>query len=108
MASARVGSPAASAGCQASTGNWLTTSVERTWLRSSMTSSRSLASTMLGGVNRKSSSTSSPILASCAEAAHVASVAAAERQLRQQPRRAHVQCGVAAADGGVSQGAGDE
>ena len=59
MASARVGSPPASAGCQASTGSWLTTSVERTWLRSSITSSRSLASMTLGGVSRKSSRTSS-------------------------------------------------
>jgi hypothetical protein len=40
MASASVGSPAASAGCQASTGSWLTTSVERTWLRSSITSNK--------------------------------------------------------------------
>src|SRR5260370_36787499 len=66
MASARVGSPAVSAGCQASTGSWLITSVERTWLRSSMTSSRSLASMTLGDVNRKSSSTRTPILARCA------------------------------------------
>ena len=60
MASASVGSPAARAGCQASTGSWLTTSVERIWLRSSTTSSGSLASTTLGGVSRKSSSTSRP------------------------------------------------
>src|SRR5438034_6607412 len=66
IASARVGSPAVSAGCQASTGSWLITSVERTWLRSSMTSSRSLASMTLGDVNRKSSSTRTPILARCA------------------------------------------
>ncbi len=34
MASASVGSQPASAGCQALTGSWLTTSVERTWPRS--------------------------------------------------------------------------
>ena len=62
---ASVGSPPARAGCQASTGSWLTTGVERTWLRSSMTSSKSLPSMTLGGVSRKSSSTSRPILARC-------------------------------------------
>ena len=39
---------------------------------------------------------------------HIASVTAAERQIRQQPRCAHVQRRVATANGGVGQRATDE
>lgn len=62
IASASVESPAVSAVCQFSTGSWLTTTVERTRLLSSITSSKSLASIMLGLVKMKSSKTT-PILA---------------------------------------------
>ena len=108
MASAKVGSPAASDGCQDSIGSWLMTSVERTWLRSSITSNRSLASMTLGGVNRKIVQYQHADLGQLRQATHIATVATAERQIRQQPRRAHVQGGVSTANRGVGQGAPDE
>ena len=53
MASLKVGS--AMAGCQLSTGSWLTTIVERRSARSSMTSRRSRQASTVAGVSRKSS-----------------------------------------------------
>ena len=82
MASASVGSPPARAGCQASTGSWLTTSVERTWLRSSITSNRSLASMTLGWRQEEVVEDEKTNPGELPETTHVAAVATAERQLR--------------------------
>jgi hypothetical protein len=56
---------------------------------------------MLGGVNKKSSRGfwyQQPDAGELSKTAHVPAVAAAERQLRQQARRTHIQRGVATSD----------
>ena len=108
IASAKVGSPAASAVCQFSTGNWLTTTVERTWLRSSITSQQVLGFDDAGRGQQKIVQYQHADLGQVRQTPHIASVTAAERQIRQQPRCAHVQRRVTTTNGGVGQRATDE
>lgn len=66
IASANVGIASGQCGMPVLHRQFADDDVERTWLRSSITSSRSLASTVRGGVTMKSSRTSTPISASAA------------------------------------------
>ncbi len=108
-----MGSPAASAGCQASTGSWLMTNVERTWLRSSMAAivddlQQILGFDDAGRGQEKIVQHQHADLGQVRQTSDVAPIAAAECQIRHQPRRADVQRGVTPTDGGVGQRAADE
>ncbi len=105
MPSATVGSPRAS--CQWATGSWLVTMVERSWTRSSITSSRSAAWSGVSGRMRKSSIEQDVDAGPVGEEPGESSFGAGDGDLVEQSGCPQVDRGVAAADGGVGEGAGE-
>ena len=100
-ASAMVGSPMAS--CQLATGSWLVSTVERSWARSSTTSSKSAAWSELSGRMRKSSITKTSIARPGRHEPRQAAIGAGDGELVEHAGGTQVKRAVAVTDGRVGE-----